>query len=682
MLNPERDMAREHVAQNTPVPNVSEDDDLICEGLHCTDVDPESFSLEPGQGWLCEVYVTDHDIEQWKHEDNPYECVFLASAAKRQKSEVKLTSLGPNEKAEFQKAKELEIQNWLKTGTISRILRDKVPPDQILRCRWILTWKPIDEQEREQLKGTKNHKAKARLVILGYLDPKITEVPRDSPTLGRHSKMLLLQLIASKGWSLKSFDVKTAFLQGKNQKDRTLAIEPVAEIIQMMKLSPQEVCKLEKGAYGLVDAPYMWFQAILEELLKLQFEQSPFDPCLFILRNPDTLEPDGVLGLHVDDGLCAGNSRFLDKLEQLEKKYPFGSKRTGQFTFTGIDMMQTPEGTIHLSQSKYIRAIDPIKISTERRKQIDQPVTEDERQQLRALIGSLQYAAVHTRPDLSSRLSMLQSSINIATVDTLTTANQALHEAKKHHDVTIKVWPLASTLLCGEYLIQRCRDLNVSVVLYDPTTPHGLLVAQKLNLPKASLVTFPGMGSLADLMKEDWLLRAAKIRAPYGRQVPGYGYGWLVGQWFAPMNFITTCDALVAPIPDAPWATELSQRFRFEPVGCLVSPLAPHVAQARAQACAAKASKVPKALKDGLPLEELNQERAAGHKIIFAALGTMALSDLWSIDLGRVSGGNLPPGTTGKEYCQHVWRALLEAMEQLGEEYYCVLCAGKQRPGD
>jgi len=240
------------------------------------------------------------------------------------------------------------------------------------------------------------------------------------------------------------------------------------------------------------------------------------------------------------------------------------------------------------------------------------------------------------------------------------------------------VWPLCSTLLCGEYLIQRCRALGVSVVLYDPMTPHGLLVAQKLKLPKASLVTYPGMGSLADLMKEDRLLRAAKIRAPYGRQVyEKFGVDLEVElltrrQYFAPMNFITTCDALVAPLPDAPWATELS-RFRFEPVGCLVSPQAPHVAQARRNGA------VPvSALKDGLPREELKQQLAAGHKIIFAALGTMALSDRWSIDLGRASGGNLPPGTTGKEYCQHVWKALLEAMELLGEEYYCVLCAGKQ----
>ena len=348
MLDPTRDQAQERIAQNTPIPNDGADDDLVCEGLHCVDMEPESLGSENDQAWRCEVLVTESDIQDWKGEENPFECLFLAPAAKRQRSEVKLSTLNPTEKMEFQKAKDQEIQNWLKTGTISKIMRDKVPHDQILRCRWILTWKPIDDEEKTKLKLSKNVKAKARLVILGYLDPKIDEVPRDSPTLGRHSKMLLLQLIASKGWSLRSFDIKAAFLQGKNQKDRVLAVEPVPEIIRMMQLSPSEVCKLEKGAYGLVDAPYMWFQAILEELLNLGFQQSPFDPCLFILRNPANGEPDGILGLHVDDGLCAGNDKFSKVLEQLEKKYPFGSKRVHQFTFTGIDMQQTSNGNIHL----------------------------------------------------------------------------------------------------------------------------------------------------------------------------------------------------------------------------------------------------------------------------------------------------------------------------------------------
>ena len=58
------------------------------------------------------------------------------------------------------------------------------------------------------------------------------------------------------------------------------------------------------------------------------------------------------------------------------------------------------------------------------------------------LIGSLQYSAAHTRADLSSALSHLQSEINKATVGTLATANKVLHNAKKHSDVTIKIKPI------------------------------------------------------------------------------------------------------------------------------------------------------------------------------------------------------------------------------------------------
>ena len=72
----------------------------------------------------------------------------------------------------------------------------------------------------------------------------------------------------------------------------------------------------------------------------------------------------------------------------------------------------------------------------------DDPVTEDERQSLRAVIGSLQYAAVNSRPDICSRLGWLQSRINRAQVSTLLECNRTLHEAKKYADVTIKVQPI------------------------------------------------------------------------------------------------------------------------------------------------------------------------------------------------------------------------------------------------
>ena len=241
---------------------------------------------------------------------------------------------------------------------------------------------------------------------------------------------------------MKSFDVKAAFLQGKPQQGRVLGLEPVPEMRQELQMSAQEILKLEKGAYGLVDAPYLWFTAILEELQRLQFEQLPFDPCVFILRNPKTRLPDGIIGLHVDDGLCGGNARFDKILSELESKYPFGSKKVQSFTFTGIDMVQAPDRSIRLSQSKYVCSIEPIKLSRDRRAQLHDSVTESERQALRGRVGSLQYAAVHTRPDLSSRLSFLQSDINKATVETLILGNQALYEAKRHKDVSILIQPI------------------------------------------------------------------------------------------------------------------------------------------------------------------------------------------------------------------------------------------------
>ena len=89
------------------------------------------------------------------------------------------------------------------------------------------------------------------------MDPELETIPRDSPTLNRQSRMLILQMIASLEWTLRSFDIKAAFLQGRTQENRTIAIEPVPELMKAMNLKEREVCRLEKSAYGLIDAPYL-----------------------------------------------------------------------------------------------------------------------------------------------------------------------------------------------------------------------------------------------------------------------------------------------------------------------------------------------------------------------------------------------------------------------------------------
>lgn len=421
-----------------PVPEAPSDDELFVDTLH------DCFALQEDQGWCFEVEVNTRDIAKWKHSSHPQEMSFLVSAAKRQRSEVKMTTLTPEQRKLFVEAKDKEIGSWLSTNTVERILRHQVPHENIMRCRWILTWKPVDSENPMDKKEPLKPKMipKARLVVLGYEDPLVHEIPRDSPTMSKLSRMLILQQAASRQWEIESFDIKTAFLRGNEVSDRILGMEPPEELRTKMKLKPQEIVRLLKGAYGRVDAPYLWFMELKKGLEELGFVAAPFDPCAFVLPEPHSGKIEGLIGIHVDDGLCCGSPNFQKKLLKLKEKFPFGSHKKKNFTFTGLKIDQAEDFSISVSQEQYVKDIQPIGLKGDRKSVPDAPVTEDERQALRALVGSLQYAAVNSRPDICSRLGWLQSRINSAKVDTLIEANKTLHEAKAHAKVTIRVQPI------------------------------------------------------------------------------------------------------------------------------------------------------------------------------------------------------------------------------------------------
>ena len=398
----------------------------------------EVYHVEPGQYWECALTLTHQELIQTMDPSCDI-TVLLASAAKRQRAEVKLKDLTPEQVQEFEMAKIKEVNQWLDTGTVRAILRNRIPESNILRSRWILTWKEIDDIEAAQL--GQDRKAKARLVVLGFEDPDLTEIPRDSPTLQKESRSLIFQYCASRQWQIQSFDIKTAFLRGSKRDDRVLGVEPPIELRKKMGLTDNQVCELLKSAYGLVNAPYLWYQELKESLIALDFKMSPLDPCLFSLIGKDR-KVHGVLGVHVDDGLCAGDHEFERVLKRLEEKFPFGSKRRTSFVFTGIQVNQDEKGRIHLDQKDYVNRIDPIQIERNRRKQENETVVDKEKQDLRGIIGSLQYAATNTRPDLSARLSLLQARINCATIRDLLEANRLLSDAKKHGDTRVTYEPI------------------------------------------------------------------------------------------------------------------------------------------------------------------------------------------------------------------------------------------------
>lgn len=95
-----------------PIPD-SEDDELISEaiGLYSEEVDTTVMPQNPGNlAWKCEITLNANDIDAWKDETSPHDMAFVATAAKRQRSEVKLTELSSAEKAEFAKENPLRFR--------------------------------------------------------------------------------------------------------------------------------------------------------------------------------------------------------------------------------------------------------------------------------------------------------------------------------------------------------------------------------------------------------------------------------------------------------------------------------------------------------------------------------------------------------------------------------------------
>ena len=359
----------------------------------------------------------------------------LTSAAKKSHSEVQYHKLNTHEQKLFDAAKHKELSCWLETSTVKSILRNRIHPSRIMSSRWVLTWK-LDDKVQE------GRKAKARLVVRGYQDPELHQVDTDSPTLSRDARMILLQVIASSKWRVQNFDIKTAFLRGKSD-GRELAMEPVSELRHLMKLADDEICILEGNAYGRVDAPVLFYKEFRRHLEAVGFEAHPLDNCLYILRNKkDPTKLDGILGTHVDDGIGGGNQNYDAALRELQKQLPFGSQEFDRFKFTGLDIEQLPDFSIKVSQKEYIHRIDPIDIHKERRGQKDASINNHELQSLRGLCGSLQYAAVHSRPDIATKVAYLQKGIPKATVETLLEANRVLKEAKDFAEVSLFVRPI------------------------------------------------------------------------------------------------------------------------------------------------------------------------------------------------------------------------------------------------
>ena len=179
--------------------------------------------------------------------------VFAVNSARRKRVEVSERKMTESDRSLLKKAKELELQSWLGHRVFDLVKNKFVDQERMMRARWVLTWKSIA-------------KGKARLCVLGFQDPDLTEEPRDSPTLSTASEALIMQRVASHEYRLISSHIKIAFLSG-DEDVRNIFIAPLDDVRKMFNVDHETVLRLRKAVCGLVNAPKKWWDRLRKSLI-------------------------------------------------------------------------------------------------------------------------------------------------------------------------------------------------------------------------------------------------------------------------------------------------------------------------------------------------------------------------------------------------------------------------------
>ena len=258
-------------------------------------------------------------------------------------------------KSDVLDAKLRELKSW-ELNQVYKPVEHK--NQQLMSLRWVLKPKVIE--------GVQS--MKARLVARGFEES--INFRTDSPTCLHSSVRIVLAIISSCQWNLRSLDYKTAFLQG-NPISRELYVKPPKEA------NTDKIWQLRKTVYGLNDAPREWHLRLRNAVISLGCTSSSVDPGLFFYKISEDLH--GIILTFVDDQVYGGSSTFVEKvINNLKSMFFISSEHSTSFQYIGIRATQIDNKAIRIDQNSYASNLQMIPISECRAQQKNDSLTSSE----------------------------------------------------------------------------------------------------------------------------------------------------------------------------------------------------------------------------------------------------------------------------------------------------------------
>ena len=281
----------------------------------------------------------------------------------------------------------------------------------LVGCKWVYKTKYKANGEIDRYK--------ARLVAQGYSQAAGIDYDEVYAPVAKYKSIRTLLAIGNQlDLEIHQMDVVAAFLNG-DLSDEIYMKQPEGFV---SSTHPNKVCKLKKSLYGLKQSARCWNDKIDAYLKSSDYKQSAADPCIYY-RTQMVGEKAVVvfIGVYVDDTIFMSNDASVLAAEKAKISSEFDMDDRGEIHYIlGMEVKRDrSQKIITISQKAYLESVltrfsmqncNPVSTPLETGKRFKRLGDDDETVNIKlyqAAIGSLNYAAIATRPDLSLAVGML-----------------------------------------------------------------------------------------------------------------------------------------------------------------------------------------------------------------------------------------------------------------------------------
>ena len=260
---------------------------------------------------------------------------------------------------------------------------------------------------------------KARLVAQGYSQEYGVDYDEVFAPVARYDSIRSVLAIGTQlNLEIHQMDMKSAFLNGELDEEIFMR-QPVGF---EDKDHPEKVCRLNTSLYGLKQSARCWNLVIDSYLKSKHYKQNAADPCVYykheVINGKDVIV---IIAVYVDDSiLCSNVIRVLDvEKKHLSSRFEMDDRGEIHYILGMTVNRDRQRKILTIDQKCYLQNV-LLRFGMENCKPMSTPVdstakfvslSNDEEPTdvtlYQAAIGSLNYAAICTRPDLSTAVGML-----------------------------------------------------------------------------------------------------------------------------------------------------------------------------------------------------------------------------------------------------------------------------------